>query len=63
MHWTWSDLFAILTIIAGWIGFTFASPGNVQNISQASFYIFSVVYLVLLFRRFRHKKPNEPAGA
>ncbi len=63
MHWTWSDLFGLLSIIAALIGFTFAGPGNVQNISQAFFYIFAIVFLVTLFRRLRPRKPNEPSGA
>ncbi len=62
MQWTWSDLFAILTIICGWIGFTFSGPGNVQNVTQAFFYVFTIDYFVMQYRRFRRKKSMIPGA-
>jgi uncharacterized membrane protein YtjA (UPF0391 family) len=55
MKLSWSDLTAIITILAALVGFTFAGPGNAQRIAQAVFYIFTVVFFITIVRRFWHR--------
>jgi uncharacterized membrane protein YtjA (UPF0391 family) len=58
MRLSWSDLAAVITILAGLVGFTFAGPGNIQQIAQAVFYIFTVVFFITLFKRF-WRRPKQ----
>jgi uncharacterized membrane protein YtjA (UPF0391 family) len=57
MHWR--DLIALIAILAALVGFTFAGPGNIRNISQGVFYLASVVFLMSLIQQWRHGKPKE----
>jgi uncharacterized membrane protein YtjA (UPF0391 family) len=59
MQLSLSDLMAIITILAGLLGFTFAGPGDVKNIAQAVFYIGTIVFFILIFRRVWPRKPKE----
>jgi uncharacterized membrane protein YtjA (UPF0391 family) len=55
----WSDLAAIITILAGLVGFTFAAPGNIQRIAQAVFYIFTVIFFATIVKRIWPRRPRQ----
>ncbi|MEJ2672738.1 MAG: hypothetical protein P8168_11180 [Deltaproteobacteria bacterium] len=58
MRLSGSDVAAIIAILAGLVGFTFAGPGNVQQIAQGVFYVFTVVFFVTIFKRF-WRRPKQ----
>jgi uncharacterized membrane protein YtjA (UPF0391 family) len=51
MKVTWSDLSAIIAILAALVGFTLTRPGTAQQVAQAVYYIFTVIFFIVLFRR------------
>lgn len=59
MQISWVELTALISIIAGLVGFTVAGPGEVRGIAQAVFYVFAAGFFVLLFKRFWHRKPKD----
>jgi uncharacterized membrane protein YtjA (UPF0391 family) len=56
---SWSDIVALIAIIAALVGFTLAGPGDVRTMAQAVFYICAVAFFIILIQRFRHRKPKE----
>jgi uncharacterized membrane protein YtjA (UPF0391 family) len=55
---SWSEIFALIAIIAGLLGFT-GILGNYTSAGQAFFYIFTVIFVVSLIQRLRGPKPRE----
>jgi hypothetical protein len=53
------NIIAIVTILAGLLGFTFTGPGEVKNLAQLIFYVGAVVFFVLIFKRLWPRKPKE----
>jgi uncharacterized membrane protein YtjA (UPF0391 family) len=58
---SWSEIFALIAIIAGLLGFT-GVLGNFASIGQAFFYIFTVIFIVSLIQRFRGSKPGKKSN-
>ena len=51
MKISWSEIAAIIAILASLVGFTFSGPGNIQQIAQGVFYLFTVIFFITLFKR------------
>jgi uncharacterized membrane protein YtjA (UPF0391 family) len=59
MQLSLNDIIAIITILAGLFGFVFTGSGEVKNIAQLVFYVGTVVFFVLIFKRLFPRKPKE----
>jgi uncharacterized membrane protein YtjA (UPF0391 family) len=55
MSFSWTDLIALIAILSALVGFTFTGPGTAQQVAQAVFYAFTVIFFLILAKRIWHR--------